>query len=68
MHDKAYAVLDAIHRGAFAALPDRDSWLKALQTMRWAFPSPDGLVLTAAGRQALEEMRRARRPGPPLHG
>ncbi len=58
MQDKAYAVLDAIRCGTLAKLPHHTPWLKALQTVRWAYESPEGFVLTREGRHALDEMSR----------
>ncbi|WP_158915743.1 hypothetical protein [Caulobacter sp. S45] len=60
--DKAFAVLDAIDRGILAELPECDRWLAAAQTIQWAYKTSDGFMLTAAGRQALEEITRTRRP------
>jgi hypothetical protein len=57
---KAYMALDAIDRGVFEVSLDRDSWLKAFQTVRWVCVSADAVRLTADGRQALDEMRRTR--------
>ena len=61
MHEKAFAALDAINRGALASLPDHESWLKALQTISWARPTGCGAALTPMGQQALADMKRTRR-------
>ncbi len=62
MDEKTYAVLDAIRRGALSELPEPAQWLRAVQTVQWAQQTPGGVVLTDAGRLALEDIRRRRRP------
>jgi hypothetical protein len=59
--DQAFAVLDAINRGALADLAEHEGWLSAVQTIQWARKTTDGFVLTTAGRRALEEIGRTRR-------
>lgn len=61
MQDQAFAVLDAIRRGFAAELAAHEAWVAAFQTIRWAQRTEDGWVLTPAGRQALDDMRRTRR-------
>jgi hypothetical protein len=65
MDDKAYAALEAIECGTLEQLPDRGPWLKALQTVCWAYESPQGFALTPAGHRALHEMKRTLRSTSP---
>jgi hypothetical protein len=55
---EAYRSLDAIDRGDFEVSRESESWLRAFQTVRWVCISADAVILTADGRQALDEMRR----------
>jgi hypothetical protein len=61
MDEKTHAVLDAIRRGALAELPEPEQWLRAVQTVQGAQLTPDGIVLTDAGRHALEDIKMRRR-------
>lgn len=60
MQEQAYAVLTAIRRGDADRLSAHQGWLEALQTIRWALVTEEGVALTDEGRQALEDMDRAR--------
>lgn len=66
MHEAAYTVLSAIDRGDAHELSTTGDWLTALQTIRWAQMTTNGIVLTAAGRQALQDMEGER--AAPLSG
>jgi hypothetical protein len=56
MYRQAFAVLDAIGRGADVDPADRDKWVEALKTIRWVVETTGGLALTTEGRQARDEM------------
>jgi ribosomal protein S19E (S16A) len=61
MDDKAFFMLEAINRGGWCEIEDYAEWLNALKTIRWIAETADGPVLTAEGRQALDDMSTNRR-------
>jgi hypothetical protein len=56
MYNDAYFVLDAIDRGAEINPSEKARWVEALKAIRWIVPTNGGFALTAAGRQARDEM------------
>jgi hypothetical protein len=66
MFNQAFAVLDAIAKGAEIDPDELQRWVDALKAIRWVVETDAGLVLTPAGRQARDDMASAqRRPEPP---
>ena len=61
MHADAFAVLEAISRGARADDPESQRWIEAFKTIRWAVDGREGPVLTAEGRRARDQMALERR-------
>ncbi len=61
MQNQAYTILDAIDRGVVGELPTHGGWVEAVQTIRWATRTDQGLALTTAGRHALDDFARKRR-------
>jgi hypothetical protein len=56
MNQEAYAVLDALGRGARGELAGRERWISAFKTIRWVVESDAGPVLTPEGRQVRDEL------------
>jgi len=60
MTDDAYAALETLSRGQGSGDPGLDPWISAFRTVQWVTRGETGYKLTAAGRQAYDEMRRDR--------
>ncbi|HEX4179874.1 MAG TPA: hypothetical protein VHY32_03715 [Caulobacteraceae bacterium] len=56
MDDEAYAALEAVARSGDGDLSAHQRWIKAFKAIRWIVRTEAGLALTAAGRQARDEM------------
>ena len=71
MDSQAFAVLEAISRGACAEGPDSQRWIDAFKTIRWVVEGREGPVLTPEGRLARDQIAMERRskvgaPKPPV--
>jgi len=64
MNADAFAVLEAISRGARADLPDGARWVEAFKTIRWVVEGTNGPILTPEGRRARDQMALERRTVP----
>ena len=60
MDDDAFRVLDAIARGAASEIDDPKSWTEAFKTIRWVTQSNQGLILTASGKAAHQDVVKQR--------
>jgi hypothetical protein len=61
MNADAFAVLEAISRGARADLADGERWIEAFKTIRWVVEGTNGPILTPEGRRARDQMALERR-------
>jgi hypothetical protein len=61
MNADAFAVLEAINRGARVEIPDAARWVAAFKTIRWVVEGQDGPILTPDGRRARDQMALERR-------
>ena len=61
MDSEAFAVLEAISRGARADLRDGARWVEAFKTIRWVVEGVNGPILTPEGRRARDQMALERR-------
>ena len=56
VNNEAYRTLHAIRRGHREKLEGRECWIEALIAVRWVEKKPRRMVLTTAGREALQAM------------
>lgn len=60
LDNEAFEVLHAIACGAANGFDDGARWVEAFRTIRWVAQSTEGLVLTAEGRAAHEDILQAK--------